>query len=72
MQKKSSTIAERSFSGGLLAVCMEPLAGVLEPFAGQLYNTFTTLMKDEDSEVRNNAIYGLGELVMHGRELLFP
>ncbi len=29
-------------------------------------------MKDEDPEVRNNATFGLGELVLHGRELLYP
>jgi hypothetical protein len=51
---------------------MEPLDGVLEPFVPHLYTTFTTLMRDSDSEVRNNSVFGLGELVLHGRELLFP
>lgn len=71
LQKKHSTIAEKSFSAGVLAVCMEPLKGALEPFVPHLYPTFTTLMRDSDNEVRNNAIFGLGELVFHGRELLF-
>ncbi|EFX65679.1 hypothetical protein DAPPUDRAFT_303554 [Daphnia pulex] len=70
--KKHCTIAEKSFSAGVLAVCMEPLDGVLEPFVPHLYTTFTTLMRDSDSEVRNNSVFGLGELVLHGRELLFP
>lgn len=52
-------------------MCMEPLDGVLEPFVPHLYTAFTTLMRDSDSEVRNNAVFGLGELVLHGRELLF-
>ena len=39
---------------------------------GHLYPTLTTLMRDSDSEVRNNAIFGIGELVVHGRELLYP
>lgn len=51
---------------------MEPLDGALEPFVSHLYNTFTNAIRDEDSEVRNNAVFGLGELVLHGRELLFP
>ena len=71
LQKKHCTIAEKSFSAGVLAVCMEPLDGVLEPFVPHLYTTFTTLMRDSDSEVRNNSVFGLGELVLHGRELLF-
>ncbi|XP_057376777.1 importin-4-like [Daphnia carinata] len=70
--KKNCTIAEKSFSAGVLAVCMEPLDGVLEPFVPHLYTAFTTLMRDSDSEVRNNSVFGLGELVLHGRELLFP
>jgi len=69
--KKHCTVAERSFSIGLLAVCMEPLSGVLEPFVAHLYPTFTNLMRDEDCEVRNNAIFGLGELVFYGRELVY-
>merc|ERR1712071_516096 len=70
--KKKSTIAEKSFGVGVLAVCLEPLDGVLEPFVSHLYNTFTNAIRDEDSEIRNNAVFGLGELVLHGRELLFP
>lgn len=50
---------------------MEPLQGVLEPFAKHLYTAFTTSIRDEDCEVRNNAIFGLGELVLHGKELIF-
>lgn len=50
---------------------MEPLSGVLEPFVAHLYPTFTNLMRDEDCEVRNNAIFGLGELVFYGRELVY-
>lgn len=50
---------------------MEPLDGVLEPFVPHLYTAFTTLIRDSDSEVRNNAVFGLGELVLHGRQLLF-
>lgn len=72
LQKKHCTIAEKSFSAGVLAVCMEPLDGVLEPFVPHLYTAFTTLMRDSDSEVRNNSVFGLGELVLHGRELLYP
>ena len=67
---------------GTLAECVQPLAtpaaseatagaadsgGCLAPFAAKLYQTFLSLMKDDDDEdVRNNAVFGLGELAMHG------
>ena len=70
-QKKHCTIAEKSFSVGLLAVCMEPLNGVIEAFASHIYPVLTALMKDEDSEIRNNAVFGLGELVVYGKELMY-
>jgi hypothetical protein len=67
--KKTCTPAERSFSVGTLAECVEPLAGVLAPFATKLYQTFVSSMKDDsDDDVRNNAVFGLGELAMHGGE----
>ena len=79
--KRSCTTAERSFSVGTLAECVQPLAtpsaeaaattagdgGCLAPFAAKLYQTFLSLMKDDgDEDVRNNAVFGLGELAMHG------
>ena len=82
--KRSCTPAERSFSVGTLAECVQPLATLspeataaedngggigscLAPFAAKLYQTFLSLMKDDgDEDVRNNAVFGLGELAMHG------
>jgi hypothetical protein len=51
---------------------MEPLDGLLEQFVPRLYTTLTNLVRDSDIEVRTNSVFGLGELVLHGRELLFP
>ncbi|EFX63510.1 hypothetical protein DAPPUDRAFT_119149 [Daphnia pulex] len=56
----------------VLAECIEPLDGVLEPFIPRLYTTFTNLVRDSDSKVRTNSVFGLGELVLHGLKLLFP
>ena len=50
---------------------MEPLNGVIEAFASHIYPVLTALMKDEDSEIRNNAVFGLGELVVYGKELMY-
>jgi hypothetical protein len=45
---------------------MEPLKGALEPFVPTLLTTFLGLIKDDDEDVRNNAVFGLGELALHG------
>ncbi|EFX77798.1 hypothetical protein DAPPUDRAFT_247035 [Daphnia pulex] len=70
--REHCTIVEMSFSTSVLAECIEPLDCVLEPFIPRLYTTFTNLVRDSDSEVRTDSVFGLGELVLHGRELLFP
>ena len=68
--KKHCTVAERSFSLGSLAECMSPLgaggANALQPFIQHLMPVYTAAFKDEDKDVRNNAIYGIGELALHG------
>ena len=63
--KDKCSTAEKSFAAGSLAECMEPLHGTLEPFAGHILPVFTRLAFDEDDDVRNNAIFGMGELVLH-------
>ena len=63
--KAKCTTAEKSFAAGSLAECMEPLHGALEPFVPHIMPIFLKLASDEDDDVRNNAIFGLGELVLH-------
>jgi len=62
--------AERSFAVGALADCMEPLQGRLEPFIPHVLPVFMESTKDEENDVRNNGVYGLGELVLWGGELM--
>merc|ERR1719383_703410 len=64
--------AERSFAVGALADCMEPLQGRLEPFIPHVLPVYMESTKDEENDVRNNAVYGLGELVLWGGELMNP
>ena len=66
------TTAEKSFAAGSLAECMEPLHGQLEPFVGHVLPIFNKLITDEDDDVRNNAVFGLGELVLHAGEIMYP
>ena len=68
--KQHCTVAERSFTLGSFAECMKPLGSgggnALQPFIQHLLPVYTKSFKDEDKDVRNNAIYGIGELALHG------
>ncbi|KAJ4431592.1 hypothetical protein ANN_20191, partial [Periplaneta americana] len=70
--KKQSTVAQRSFGVGTLSECMEPLGPRIGQFVPQLLPLFLQLSRDDSDEVRNNAIFGIGEMVLHGKEALFP
>ncbi|XP_063239917.1 importin-4-like [Bacillus rossius redtenbacheri] len=70
--KKVCTVAQRSFSVGTLSECLQPLGPRSGQFVNQLLPLFLQASKDESDEVRNNAIFGIGELVCHGQEALHP
>lgn len=42
------------------------------PFVQHLFPVFMTSLKDEDDEVRSNAIYGLGLLAFYGGDIIVP
>lgn len=42
------------------------------PFVQHLFPVFMTSLKDEDDEVKSNAIYGLGLLAFYGGDLITP
>lgn len=69
--KKQNSIASRSFAFGTLAECMKPLGIYVEKFVSLLMELWLTGAKDSAEEVRNNAIFGLGEMVLHGKEKIF-
>ena len=50
---------------------MEPLRGVLDPYVSVLVPAFVMLTKDTDDDVRNNAVFGLGELCLHGGAVMY-
>ena len=41
----------------------------LDPYVDPLLNMFLSNTKDEDEDVRNNAVYGAGELALHGGQV---
>ena len=70
--KKHCSVAERSFAVGAIADSLEPLQGVLQPFLQHLLPLFVEMIKDSEDDVRNNAVYGLGEVVLWGGEAGTP
>lgn len=70
--KKQSTVAQRSFGVGTIAECMEALGPCAGHFVPELLPLVLQMSQDEHEEVRNNAIYGLGELVLHAKEVSYP
>ena len=64
--KKTCSIAERSFAVGAIAESIEPLTGVLTPFLPKLLAMFGEMCSDSEDDCRNNAVYGLGELMLWG------
>lgn len=71
-QKKQSSDAQRSFGVGMVAECMSVAGPCLQVYADQLLSFLESLCKDQNDEVRNNAIFALGELVYHGGECIYP
>ena len=67
-QKPSSTVAERSFAIGTIAETLMACGQDANIFAPHLYPIFMSHTHDSDSEVRSNAIFGLGVLVSMGVE----
>lgn len=51
---------------------MEPLGPCAGHFVQELLPLALQMSQDEHEEVRNNAIYGLGELVLHAKEATYP
>jgi vesicle coat complex subunit len=72
LQTKQCTVAKRLFAVGTLSLLMEPLSSRIGQFLPQLLPLFLQAFTDEDPQVRYNAFYGIGEMVVHGKESLYP
>ncbi|XP_066250026.1 importin-4-like [Euwallacea similis] len=68
---KQNSVSQRSFAYGTLAECMKALDVYVERFVPDLLKMWLTGAKDSAEEVRNNAIFGLGEMVLHGKDRVF-
>ncbi|KAJ1525478.1 hypothetical protein ONE63_010288 [Megalurothrips usitatus] len=70
--KKQSSVSQRSFGVGIIAECMEGLGPCSGQFVQELLPPILQLAQDEHEEVRNNAVYALGELALHAKEASYP
>lgn len=71
-QNKQGSDSQRSFGVGMIAECMSYAGSNLQTFSTQLVDLLTSLATDNNKEVRNNAVFALGEFVYHGRDIVFP
>nr|CAH7764214.1 unnamed protein product [Callosobruchus chinensis] len=69
--KNHNSIGQRSFAFGTLAECMKSLDIFVENFVPTLLNLWLVGAKDQNEEVRNNAIFGLGEMILYGKDAVF-
>ena len=65
-QKQTSSTAEKSFAVGTLAEVIESIGETTVVFVDTLYPVFLRMVKDEDDEVRSNAVFALGMLAANG------
>ncbi|XP_048515338.1 importin-4-like isoform X2 [Athalia rosae] len=70
--QKNRTEAQRSFAIGTISECISALGPTVATFVPQLLPRLLKLAIDSDAEVRNNAIYGIGELALHGKDAVYP
>lgn len=68
-QKDETTDSQRAAAIGVLSECF----GGLQQFTGKwlddLLNVLLSCLNDRNDEVRNNSVYGLGEIILNSKEL---
>ncbi|KAF7381213.1 hypothetical protein HZH68_016088 [Vespula germanica] len=69
--KKNKSDAQRSFAVGMISECFSGLEHAVAAFVPQLLPTFLKFTNDSNADVRNNAIFGIGELAFHGKEAVY-
>jgi|EP00090_Calanus_glacialis_P002962 hypothetical protein len=61
---------ETSFAIGAIADSIKPLARVLDPFLPHLLPIFVEMTRDAEDDCRNNAVCGLGEVILWGGQVV--
>ncbi|KAL8619425.1 hypothetical protein ACOMHN_011776 [Nucella lapillus] len=68
--KETSSTAEKSFAVGTLAEVIESIGETTVKFVDTLYPVFLRMVKEEDDEVRSNAVFALGMLAANGGDTM--
>lgn len=55
----------------MMSECFSGLEHAVAAFVPQLLPTFLKFTNDSNADVRNNAIFGIGELAFHGKEAVY-
>lgn len=69
--KPNNSLAEKSFAIGTIAETVQQLGTSCAQFLPRLFPVMLSGAKEEDEEVRSNAIFGLGVLVEQGKEAAY-
>ncbi|XP_058830529.1 importin-4-like [Topomyia yanbarensis] len=67
-QKDETTDSQRAFAIGVLSECFSGLKEFTVNWFETLLPIFLSCVQDRNNEVRNNAVYGIGEMVLNGNE----
>lgn len=67
--KDESTDSQRAFAIGVLSECFEPLQDQSTQWFNTLLPIFLSCVNDRNDDVRNNTIFGLGEMVLYSGEI---
>ena len=71
IQKKTNTVAERSFAVGTIAETMHAMGPAAASFSPTLYPLLQGMLRDEDEEVRSNAAFAMGVVVANGGQNMY-
>ncbi|CRL01971.1 CLUMA_CG015064, isoform A [Clunio marinus] len=70
--KDEMSQSQRAMAVGVVSECFEPLGEFTAQYFDNLLPLFIDLLNDRsDEEVRNNAVYAIGEMVVHGGQTSF-
>lgn len=62
----------RALAAGMISDCVSSLKNMIAGYLSLFIPTFLRFTKDPNPEIRNNVIYGIGEMALYGKEKAYP